>query len=222
MTQRRPWGKMWTLVSGKTFWFKFLWVRGRTSLQAHKDRTEWHFGLYKVHPMEKHRLAHGAFFEFAKGRRVEEDDIIRYEDDYGRAGERVVLVSGGFDPLHIGHVRMFEDAKKLGDRLVVVTNSDEWLKRKKGKSFMRQEDRKEMIEAIDCVDEVFVLESNVDHVCEALEKYKPNVFANGGDRRNAEDIPEAKICEELGIEMIFEVGGGKIRSSSELLDEYAK
>ncbi len=80
----RPWGKMWKLISAKKFWLKIIWVKGRTSLQSHADRTEWHFGFYKVKPREKHRLLPGLYTEFVFGKRADEDDIVRYEDDYGR------------------------------------------------------------------------------------------------------------------------------------------
>ncbi|MEI6479100.1 MAG: adenylyltransferase/cytidyltransferase family protein [bacterium] len=127
----------------------------------------------------------------------------------------VVAVSGGFDPIHIGHVRMFEEAKKLGDKLVVIINCDDWLKRKKGFAFMPEKERAEIIQALKPVDEVYVHHSDDHHVCGALKKIKPNIFANGGDRKNIADIPEAEICEALGIEMIFNIGyGGKVQSSS--------
>jgi len=132
----------------------------------------------------------------------------------------VVMVSGGFDPLHIGHLGMFKEARKLGDKLLVVVNCNAWLKRKKGKAFMFQEDRAEIIKELKCVDDVYVLESDADDVCEAIEKFRPDIFANGGDRKNEADIPEAKLCKSLGIEMVFNVGPGKIRSSSDLLEAY--
>jgi cytidyltransferase-like protein len=221
---KRPWGRMWKLFHTKHTWLKVIYVHGRTSLQAHRHRSEWHLGFYKVKPMEKHRLLPGLYIEFIKGKVASEDDIIRYDDDYGRSSPepKTVMVSGGFDPIHVGHLRMFKAARNLGDRLIVVLNSDEWLKRKKGKSFMKQDERAEIIGEFDFVDEVFVLESERDDVCEALEKFKPDIFANGGDRRNVNDIPEAKTCEELGIEMVFNVGGDKVRSSSELLADYNK
>ena len=142
------------------------------------------------------------------------------------------MVSGGFDPVHIGHVRMFNEAKKLGNYLVVVLNNDHWLRKKKGAALMSEHDRKEIIEAFRVVDEVVI----TDHpenpedmsVCRALEMIRPHVFANGGDR----DLPDAQIqgsslkpeyhlCDTLGIEMVFNVGhGGKVRSSSELLKNY--
>jgi cytidyltransferase-like protein len=133
-----------------------------------------------------------------------------------------VLVSGGFDPVHIGHVRMFQDAKKLGDKLIVLVNNDNWIKLKKGKNFMPEQERKEIIEAFGCVDE-FVLTSHPEgtqdmSICEDLRKIKPDIFANGGDRKD-DNIPEYSVCNELGIKMIFNVGGGKIQSSSDLIKE---
>lgn len=82
--EHRPWGWMIKLFHFKKVWFKFLRVRGRTSLQSHKARTEWHVGVYKVEPGDVHRLQRGWFFELAYGR-PHEEDIERYEDDYGRA-----------------------------------------------------------------------------------------------------------------------------------------
>lgn len=138
--------------------------------------------------------------------------------------EIVVAVSGGFDPIHIGHVRYLKEAKALGDKLVVILNNDHWLRRKKGANFMNEDDRKEILEALECVDEVVVTKHKPDDgdrsICQALEEIHPDVFANGGDQ-NAESIPEYKLCEKLDIKMAFDVGhGGKIRSSSELLKNY--
>lgn len=130
------------------------------------------------------------------------------------------MVSGGFDPVHVGHLRMFREAKKLGDELLVVLNCDDWLIRKKGRYFMSAADRAEIIQAFDCVDRVYVLESDRNDVGEAIALFKPHIFANGGDRRAEADIPEAVVCKELGVEMIFNVGGDKLRSSSELLKNY--
>jgi cytidyltransferase-like protein len=134
--------------------------------------------------------------------------------------EKIVMVSGGFDPVHFGHVKMFQEAKKLGDKLIVVVNCDAWLQRKKGRAFMDQEHRAAIIRELRPVDEVYILESDHDHVCEALEKFRPHVFANGGDRRSDKDIPESQVCRDLGIEMIFNVGGDKVQSSSNLLKAY--
>ena len=133
----------------------------------------------------------------------------------------VVAVSGGFDPIHIGHARMFEEAKKLGDKLVVILNNDNWLKKKKGYNFMPQEERAELIRNIKWVDDVMITEHGADtidmSVCNELMKLKPDIFANGGDRK-LDNIPEVPVCEKIGCEMIFNVGfGGKVQSSSWLI-----
>ena len=133
--------------------------------------------------------------------------------------KKVVLVSGGFDPIHVGHLRMFKEAKALGDYLVVVINNDHWLKTKKGFAFMPQEERAELIAEYPFVDEV-VLTSHMEDdddrsISKELARIKPHIFANGGDRRNEDEIPEAIVCKEHNIEMIFNVGrGGKMQSSS--------
>lgn len=80
---KTPWGRMWKIIATPRFWVKLIWARGRLSLQSHAFRTEYHFGFYKVLPHEKHRLQRGLFVEVATGN-PREDDIIRYEDDYGR------------------------------------------------------------------------------------------------------------------------------------------
>lgn len=137
-----------------------------------------------------------------------------------------VAVSGGYDPLHVGHVRLFERAKKLGDELVVILNNDNWLKKKKGYVFMPERERKEIIEALASVDKVVISshKRNPDDmsVCAELIKIKPAIFANGGDRTK-KDIPEIAVCEKIGCKMIFAVGrGGKVQSSSWLLEKYNK
>lgn len=131
--------------------------------------------------------------------------------------ERIVAVSGGFDPLHVGHVRMIQEAAKLGTRLVVIVNGDEFLLRKKGYAFMPLEERMELVRALRGVDEVVAASDRDQTVCETLRMVRPHVFANGGDRRNMDEIPESVVCRELGIEMVFNVGGGKVQSSSELV-----
>ncbi len=138
----------------------------------------------------------------------------------------LVAVSGGFDPIHIGHVRMIQEAKKLGDKLVVIMNNDNWLKKKKGYAFMPEKERKEIIEAIRGVDEVVTTNhaSNPEDmsVCGELQRVKPNIFVNGGDRFK-DNIPEVAVCESLGCKMVFGIGqGGKAQSSSELLKKFSE
>lgn len=133
-----------------------------------------------------------------------------------------VAVSGGFDPIHIGHVRMIREASRLGD-VVVILNSDKFLMNKKGFAFMSFEERKEILESIEGVSEVIACIDEDHTVCETLAQLKPHIFANGGDRKNEDDIPEYEICIKHNIEMVFNVGqGGKIQSSSELVKKVKK
>ncbi len=129
--------------------------------------------------------------------------------------DKIVAVSGGFDPVHIGHVRMFRDAARIG-KLTVILNTDDFLLRKKGYVFMPLDERKEIIESIKYVDRVVVSVDDDDSVCKTLAMLKPDVFANGGDRASRLDIRETEICGQLGIEMVFGIGGDKVQSSSEL------
>ena len=127
---------------------------------------------------------------------------------------KIVATSGYFDPLHVGHLESLELAKQLGDKLIVIVNSDLQAKLKKGRSFMKQEDRIKIISALKCVDEVFLSIDKDKTQCKSLKYLKPDIFAKGGDRMSNE-IPESKICIELGIEIVDGLGK-KIRSSSEL------
>ena len=140
---------------------------------------------------------------------------------------KTVAVSGGFDPIHIGHVRMFKEARALSDRLVVILNNDNWLVTKKGFAFMPEAERAEIIREFPFVDEVVItshVPSDPDRsVCRELAAIQPQIFANGGDRKHVADIPEAAVCAEYGIEMVFNVGfGGKVQSSSWLTEKIPK
>lgn len=130
-----------------------------------------------------------------------------------------VAVSGGFDPIHSGHIRMFREACRLGD-LYVILNSDRFLVEKKGKAFLDFEERKEILESIKYIHAVIPCIDEDMTVQETLRSLKPDFFANGGDRK-AENTPEGAVCDELGIEMVWNVGGEKIQSSSDLLKKYA-
>lgn len=135
----------------------------------------------------------------------------------------VVCTSGGFDPVHVGHVRMFQHAKRLGDKHVVILNNDNWLFKKKGRVFMSESERKEILETLSSVDRVVLTDHPKDpedmSVCGALAKIHPHIFANGGDR-TSKNTPEKELCKKLGIKMVYNVGGKKAQSSSELLRRY--
>lgn len=128
---------------------------------------------------------------------------------------KTVLVSGGFDPLHVGHKRMIEAAGRFG-RVVVALNSDDWLLRKKGYVFMPWGERAELVAALKGVHRVVPVDDREGHVGMALLELKPDYFANGGDRV-APNEWEHQACLTLGIEELFNVGGPKIQSSSSLV-----
>lgn len=127
---------------------------------------------------------------------------------------KVVAISGYFDPIHVGHLEYINMAKKLGDKLVVIINNNYQCELKKGKPFMDEKDRVTIVSNLKNVDEVFLSIDKDKTVCASLEKIKPDIFANGGDRKNYE-IPESVICKKYDIKIIDGLGD-KIRSSSDL------
>ena len=125
------------------------------------------------------------------------------------------MVSGGFDPVHAGHIRMIRHAAEYGD-VIVIANSDDWLYRKKGFIFMEWDRRVEILNAIKGVVLVDSVDDSDGTVCEAIRRLRPTYFANGGDRGRS-NTPEQSVCEELGIELLWGIGGEeKLDSSSEL------
>jgi len=131
-----------------------------------------------------------------------------------------VVVSGGFDPLHKGHVDLFEEASKLGE-LTVIVNSDRFLHEKKGYVFMPLEERMHIVHSIKYVSHVMQAIDKDQTVCETLRVIKPDIFCNGGDR-NKKNSPEVDICKEVGIKLAWNIGGTKIQSSSELVGNIIK
>ena len=128
---------------------------------------------------------------------------------------KIIVLSGGMDPLHVGHIRMIEAAAKIG-KVVIALNSDEWLLRKKGFYFMPWEERAEILMALRDVHNVIPVDDSDDTVCNVLRRFKPDYFGNGGDRK-IDNTPEKQLCEELGIEMVWNLGGTKMQSSSDLV-----
>ena len=134
--------------------------------------------------------------------------------------KKTIVISGGMDPVHVGHVRMIQAAAELG-KVIVVLNSDAWLERKKGYAFMPFEERKYLLESIKGVSEVSDVDDSDGTVCEALQRLKPDMFGNGGDR-TSDNTPEKEVCLDIGIQMIWNLGGEKVQSSSELVRNYVK
>jgi D-beta-D-heptose 7-phosphate kinase/D-beta-D-heptose 1-phosphate adenosyltransferase len=141
--------------------------------------------------------------------------------------KRIVLITGGFDPLHSGHIAYIKAARELGDSLIVGVNSDEWLRRKKGQEFMPWEERATIIAALHDVDRVINFDDSDNSAKDAIRKVRairPSaqiIFANGGDRTK-ENIPEMDLLQEmLHLDFVFGVGGeDKKNSSSWILQEW--
>ena len=139
---------------------------------------------------------------------------------------KVVLVTGGFDPLHSGHIELFKEAKKLGDKLIVGVNSDDWLTRKKGRPFMPFVERAALIKELAVVDKVIGFEDSDDSACQAIFHTMSTesgkiIFANGGDRTNTTTPEYKQYGEHPNVDFAFGVGGtNKANSSSWILDEW--
>lgn len=139
---------------------------------------------------------------------------------------KLSIVSGGFDPVHVGHLELFERAKSLADDLFVIVNDDSFLERKKGKPFMNLKERMTIVQALKPVKLTIKSIDKDDSVCATLKfiyemygvnkKYDKLMFCNGGDRTSGANTLEHVLCEEIGIEPVYGLGD-KIQSSSWLL-----
>ena len=135
--------------------------------------------------------------------------------------KNIIILSGGFVPVHKGHIRMFREAANLGHQVIVGLNSDDWLSRKKGKPFMKWEERAEILESCKFVTQVLSMDDSDDTASDIIKKVANlyegqdmNIyFANGGDRKKG-NVPELDVCKYLGVVMLWGIGGGKIQSSS--------
>jgi len=143
-----------------------------------------------------------------------------HREIYDKSSENerpTIMVSGGFDPVHAGHIRMIRAAGAYGD-VIVIANSDTWLHEKKGFIFMDFSQRSEILNSIKGVILVDSVDDSDGTVCEAIKRLRPTYFANGGDR-GKHNTPEQRVCEELGIEMLWSVGGDeKVAASSDLVN----
>jgi len=133
---------------------------------------------------------------------------------------KIAIISGGFDPIHVGHIELMEKAKSIADSLVVIVNDDDFLTRKKGKPFMPLKERIQIVRSIKYVDMAIKSVDKDQTVCESLKglascktSNEKLLFCNGGDRTSGENTPEHALCLELGIETVYGLGD-KIQSSS--------
>ena len=135
----------------------------------------------------------------------------------------IIILSGGFDPVHKGHIRMFREAANLGHQVIIGLNSDQWLTRKKGKPFMGWDERAEILESCKFVNQVLSMDDDDDTATDIIKQVANmyegyNIyFANGGDRGKG-NVPELDTCKDSSVVMLWGIGGGKIQSSSWLIN----
>jgi len=211
--------EFWTIIEGKAQVVlndKIISLEKGSSINIPKKSR------HRIINKEKEDLI---FIEVQTGESFEEVDIVRIEDHYKRTSPKIILVSGGFDPIHSGHIEYFKEAKKLGDFLCVALNSDQWLVRKKGQYFMTENERASIIKALKPVDMVISFDDSDNTSKDAIKKIRnifplsKIIFANGGDRTK-ENIPEKNI-NIPNIDFVFGVGGEfKKNSSSEILKNW--
>ncbi len=151
-----------------------------------------------------------------------EDFLEIVDDEWVERKCPIYMTSGGFDPLHIGHLRCILDTTSMADKdggyVVVIVNGDGFLDRKKGVAFIPEKERADCIAGIRGVDAAVIWDDGGQTVTGAIAKLKPTYFTKGGDRAAPEDIPEWEICQEVGCKVLFNVGGGKVQSSSALVN----
>lgn len=138
-------------------------------------------------------------------------------------GHNLIVTSGGFDPMHVGHLRCLQETASVAMRwgtnskVAVIVNGDGFLLRKKGFAFMPEAERLEIIAGVEGIDFVVPWDDGGQTVTGALEVLRPRVFTKGGDRDSAQNVPEFDLCDKIGCKVLFGVGGGKIQSSSDLV-----
>ena len=149
------------------------------------------------------------------------DECVEYLDSIRKLipDLKVITTCGGFDPVHIGHVRCFEATAELKNRcdnsmFIIIANGDGFLNTKKGFVFMPEQERMEILQAFKGVDHVVHWYDGTQNCNGAIQRLRPNIFTKGGDRDSRKRIPESDACDEVGCEIVFGTGGGKIQSSS--------
>jgi D-beta-D-heptose 7-phosphate kinase/D-beta-D-heptose 1-phosphate adenosyltransferase len=152
---------------------------------------------------------------------IEEANLIINE--WKAEGHKIYMTSGGFDPLHVGHVMCIQETAAMAERnngkVVILVNGDQFLVKKKGKPFMRAAERCAIISCLKGVDLAVEWYDGSQTVSKAIRLFRPNYFTKGGDRSDPETVPEWDACQEVDCRVVFEVGGGKVQSSSWLLQK---
>lgn len=147
--------------------------------------------------------------------------LLKELSDARELDTKIVTTSGGFDPIHIGHIRCIQESASIATPnglLIVIVNGDGFLTRKKGKPFMSHEERMQIVDALRGVDYVVGWDDGSQTVVGALESIKPDVFCKGGDRSLASNVPEVDICNKIGCRIAYGIGGvAKVQSSSDLI-----
>jgi len=155
-------------------------------------------------------------------------DCIPYKESFGYSKYKIVICSGFLNPVHSGHIDYLESAKKLGDRLIVIVNSDHQVKIKGSVPFMNEKERLRIVQALKPVDQAILSIDKDGTVCETLSSLHTLflqdimhndfelIFANGGDRKLG-NTPEEEFCKKVGIKTVYSIGGDKTQSSSEIL-----
>lgn len=131
-----------------------------------------------------------------------------------------VAIAGHFNPIHIGHLQLIKEAKKLGDHLTVIVANDRQAIRKRPIVFMPEGERLALIYQIKGVDQVVLSVDETADVCETLRMIKPELFATGSSDNHPDALKEKSVCDEIGCEFVFNVGGEKLRDSSVILEKY--
>lgn len=148
------------------------------------------------------------------------EELKRFSDENGY---HLIVTSGGFDPMHVGHLRCLQETGRIASkwsphsRTAVIVNGDGFLMRKKGYAFMPEAERLEIIAGVEGVDFVAPWDDGGQTVTGALDILRPEIFTKGGDRDSAQNVPEFDLCDKIGCKVLFGIGGGKIQSSSDLV-----
>lgn len=159
------------------------------------------------------------------------DDLVNHVES---KNELLIVTSGGFDPMHVGHLRCLINTAATKEsfivsnnynsdiKVAVIVNDDGFLLRKKGYAFMPIDERMEIIDGVKGIDYVTCWDDGSQTVVGALEKLNPIAFTKGGDRNTADNVPEYETCNNIGCILLFNIGGGKIQSSSSLVESIRK